>query len=140
MTKTCPVCSTTFAVKPSHAGKRVYCSKLCQGAALSIAWRGENNPGWTGGYEPYYGPSWRPAMRAVRKRDKVCRRCEVSPKELGRALDVHHLTPFKAFGVARHLEANDISNLIALCNTCHLAVEWETNRRSLHAALTPASP
>lgn len=132
--KTCPVCSTEFLVKRSHLARRRFCSKACQGAAQVEAWAGENNPGWTGGYEPYYGPSWRPAMRAVRARDKVCQRCGKTPKELRRELDVHHLVPFKTFGLARHIEANVLSNLVALCNVCHLNEEWATNRRAHESA------
>jgi endogenous inhibitor of DNA gyrase (YacG/DUF329 family) len=130
VTLTCPVCQQPFSVKASHAARRRFCSKACQGADLAMQWAGENNPGWTGGYEPYYGPTWRPAMRLVRLRDKVCRDCGISPKELGRQLDVHHRTPFKEFGLARHAEANDPDNLIALCNTCHLKEEWRENRRA----------
>lgn len=68
-------------------------------------------------------------MRAARARDKVCQRCGKTPKEAGKALDVHHLVPFRQFGLARHAEANRIENLIALCNPCHLLTEWEGNRR-----------
>jgi len=48
--------------------------------------------------------------------------------ELGRSLDVHHIVPFREFGRERYLEANDPGNLVALCNVCHTAREWRTNR------------
>jgi 5-methylcytosine-specific restriction endonuclease McrA len=125
----CPVCETEFLVKRSHAPRRRYCSKECMGAAYTLRNSGANSATWTGGYEPYYGPSWRPAMRFVRARDQVCQRCGVSPDALGRELDVHHRIPFRLFGIHRHAEANDPANLIALCNVCHLKEEWETNRK-----------
>lgn len=125
----CPVCQGEFAVKRSHAKRRRFCSKLCQGAHQSIAMRGEANFAYNGGYEPYYGPSWREAMRAARQRDRVCQGCGKSPDELGRELDVHHIAPFKAFGLPRHEEANALANLISLCNVCHLLTEWRTNRQ-----------
>jgi predicted HNH restriction endonuclease len=34
-------------------------------------------------------------------------------------LDVHHIIPFRKFGIDRYREANKISNLISLCNSCH---------------------
>jgi endogenous inhibitor of DNA gyrase (YacG/DUF329 family) len=125
---TCPVCQQEFLVKRSHAARRRYCSKECMAAAYAVRYAGESSPTWNGGYEPYYGPSWRPAMRFVRARDKVCQRCGVSPDALGRELDVHHRVPFREFGIHRHAEANDPGNLVALCNVCHLKEEWETNR------------
>lgn len=131
---TCPICEAQFSVKPSHAKRRRYCSKRCMAVAYADRISGENNFNWRGGRRPYYGPSWRPAMRAVRVRDQVCQRCQKSSKETGRALDVHHVVPFRAFGLARHAEANTLSNLIAYCNPCHLLVEWEVNRTNLQYA------
>lgn len=126
---TCPNCGTVFAVKPSQSERRRFCSKPCQGAWQSAHNTGPNNHAWQGGCAPYYGPTWRPAMRAARARDKVCQHCGKSPTELGKALDVHHLVPFRAFGLARHAKANDLANLVSYCSLCHLAVEWETNRK-----------
>lgn len=126
----CQACGSTYKVKPSRQSKSRFCSRSCLARWQSENKRGENSPTWRGGYEPYYGPSWRSAMRATRKRDGVCQRCGRSPEEVGKELDVHHLQPFKLFGVKRHAEANRLENLTALCNTCHLLIEWETNRRS----------
>jgi len=36
---------------------------------------------------------------------------------------VHHLRPFRCFGLSRHLEANALTNLIALCHSCHRKAE-----------------
>lgn len=117
----CPGCTIPFKVKASHASRRVCCSKQCQAKVYSESGRyaGANSPTWRGGYEPYYGPSWKPARRDVRNRDKVCQECDKSPQELGRALDVHHVIPFRAFGFKRHKEANALSNLVGLCASCH---------------------
>lgn len=122
----CAVCGDEFHVKPNERDRRKCCSKSCDAVMRSEVWQGEGNPRWHGGYEPYYGPSWRPAQRAARKRDKVCQRCGVSPDELGKELDVHHIQPFRTFGIQRHREANDLSNLICYCPSCHLTVEWAT--------------
>lgn len=129
--KTCPVCQAVFRVRPSHAARRVCCSLHCLGVYFAESGRftGANNPRWVGGYEPYYGPSWPAAQRATRARDQVCQRCGASPQDLGRALDVHHLRPFRFFGRDQHAEANALTNLVSLCKPCHAALEWET----LHA-------
>jgi predicted HNH restriction endonuclease len=66
----------------------------------------------------------------------MCQQCGKTPKDTGKALDVHHIQPFRTFGVARHADANALSNLIALCSRCHLRTEWEARRRSL----TPMPP
>lgn len=128
VTKTCPVCERTFVTKASHISRRRFCSKQCMAADLAMRVRGEDNFNWQGGYEPYYGPTWLAARRAVRERDKVCQMCGVSPQETGRELDVHHIKPFRTFGSARHEEANQLTNLMLLCNTCHAKYEQATNR------------
>lgn len=117
----CRTCETEFIVKPNHVNRRLCCSRKCLAIYNSESGRysGENNYNWKGGYAPYYGKSWRPAQKKVHKRDKICRECQKTIEENGKALDVHHLIPFRLFGVKRHLEANALSNLIALCNVCH---------------------
>lgn len=81
---------------------------------------GENNPAWRGGYEPYYGPNWKEQRRKALERDGFkCMNCGRTQEENGKELDVHHIIPFRVFGRKRYKEANDLSNLIALCMKCH---------------------
>lgn len=124
--KTCIQCGTNFLTKKSHFDNRKCCSRKCSGdyASKTGIHSGANSGLWRGGYEPYYGPSWRKAQRAVRQRDKVCQNCGVEPKS--RALDIHHIIPFRKFGADRHEEANTLSNLIALCSKCHKKLEPRT--------------
>jgi DEAD/DEAH box helicase domain-containing protein len=75
-----------------------------------------------------YGPNW-PAQRdAARARDNYrCRRCS-APERNGRRHDVHHLTPFRAFGYVPGANdlyklANRLDNLITLCPSCHRQAE-----------------
>ncbi len=75
-----------------------------------------------------YGPNW-PAQRdAARARDDHrCRRCG-APERGDRQHDVHHLTPFRAFGYVpgqndRYKLANRLENLITLCPSCHRQAE-----------------
>ena len=62
-------------------------------------------------------------------------RCQVcgSP-ELGHAHDVHHKIPFRSF--ATRQEANQLSNLVTLCPTCHRHVETAVRIRSGLAGLS----
>jgi len=130
LTKTCPICESSFSVKPSHTERRRFGSRACLGKRFSLnGSKGENSPTWLGGCEPYRGESWRYARRAARQRDNQCADCGKTPDELGRALDVHHIIPFRNFGRDRHLEANDLSNLVSLCNICHLKREWASGNR-----------
>lgn len=122
----CETCGKVFRANKTVRGR--FCSSKCFGKWQSEHIRGEVHPLWRGGAEPYYGLTWDAARRAVRIRDKVCQGCGISPKELGRSLDVHHLKPFRTFGRNRHQEANDLSNLVALCPTCHTAWEWAGRR------------
>jgi endogenous inhibitor of DNA gyrase (YacG/DUF329 family) len=134
VTATCQICGADFVTKTSHQNRRHTCSKQCQNVWQSRTQSGENSPAWRGGHLPYYGPSWHSAKRATRRRDGVCQDCGTAPEVQGKALDVHHLVPFRAYGVERHEEANRLENLVALCVRCHLNREWASNRREpVHA-------
>jgi hypothetical protein len=116
---TCCHCGTVKH-DPSYGRKRLSGLAFCSLACCNAYRVGENNPAWRGGYVGYYGPSWRPARRAARERDShQCRRCG---RKLGRRPDVHHIQPFNTF--ASHEEANRVENLVSLCHSCHMYVEW----------------
>ncbi|HEX8682705.1 MAG TPA: DEAD/DEAH box helicase [Ardenticatenaceae bacterium] len=76
-----------------------------------------------------YGPNWRQQRVRARGRDGFrCVHCRISEDELGRELDVHHVIPFREFGFVPgqndgYLAANELSNLISLCPTCHKRTE-----------------
>lgn len=127
---TCEQCGAPYRTTPKQTRGR-FCSRRCFGLWMADggAPTGEDSPNWRGGYDPYYGPSWRPARRAARLRDGVCQECGLTPAQNGRALDVHHLIAFRTFGRERHAEANVLSNLVTLCPVCHLRLEWATNWR-----------
>jgi hypothetical protein len=87
---------------------------------------GENNGNWKGGYDGYYyGPSWTKELRRrVRERDGYeCMVCGVAEEDLDRELDVHHIVPFRKFGVENHEKANREDNLVSLCRSCHNQVD-----------------
>lgn len=96
-----------------------FCSLDCCNAYR----KGENNPAWRGGYPGYYGPDWRALRRAARLRDDyTCRRCGKVMKRPGRVPDVHHIQPVSSFEEPN--DANTIDNVVCLCHSCHMHVEW----------------
>jgi len=67
-----------------------------------------------------YGAEWKGITEIVRTRDEhECQHCGV--KEEDKAFDVHHKIPFKQFATAK--QANQLSNLITLCSSCHKKAE-----------------
>ena len=111
----------------THKKENHFCDRECY-----RLWRianpkigGEFHPRWTGGYDGYYGRSWKRQRKLARERDKVCQRCGKTPEENGKALDVHHVKPFRDFGIEREKEAHDLSNLTCYCSNCHSSLEWE---------------
>ncbi|MBA3534934.1 MAG: DUF1998 domain-containing protein, partial [Ardenticatenales bacterium] len=76
-----------------------------------------------------YGPNWaQQRLRARGREDFRCAHCRISEDELGREVDVHHLIPFRDFGYVAgkndgYLAANDLSNLVCLCPSCHKRAE-----------------
>lgn len=133
--RACKECGKTFKIAPAqltYKGYGSFCSHVCKGR-----WYGARTPhpppprpgalnhNWKGGQRfRNYGPSWRSQRRAARKRDGyTCQCCGINEIDMGVELSVHHLQPFREFGLARHEEANQLGNLVSLCSVCHRAIE-----------------
>jgi DEAD/DEAH box helicase domain-containing protein len=82
-----------------------------------------------------YGPAWPAIRQRVRERDGYCCQLCGSPEQ-GRAHDVHHKIPFRAFSTPD--QANQLHNLITLCPACHNRVETSLRMRSGLAGLAYA--
>lgn len=120
----CEHCGKRFEIKAYEVETRRFCSVACKADWQRHHNLGPDSPGWRGGYDPYYGPNWRNQRRAARKRDNyTCQRCGITEERLFRQLDVHHIIPFRTFGIERYREANRLDNLISLCHLCHLTIE-----------------
>jgi hypothetical protein len=112
--------------------KTHFCNMKCYGKYKAKHHVGQNAAHWQGGRKSHpRGASWTIALvRKVRKRDDhTCQRCSKTERELDRKLDVHHICPFRLFGIKRHREANRVSNLISYCHRCHMIVERRCRRR-----------
>jgi len=119
----CENCGKTKTInrgdlKPGR--KLRFCSQDC-----ANQWNcGENNSQWRGGYEAYYGPTWKRQRRLARKRDNyTCQDCRITEQEKGKQHDVHHIKRFADFTDPN--EANQLENLITLCHVCHMKREQQ---------------
>jgi 5-methylcytosine-specific restriction endonuclease McrA len=121
----CVSCGREFLVLVNRRSTRRYCARSCVPiTAGRTANFGPKNGNWRGGRAMYYGPGWKAIKKQVRDRDRVCRHCGKTPGENSRALDVHHISPF------RYSHDNSLDNLIALCRSCHMRADDHGRRGS----------
>ena len=122
---TCSYCDKEYFVKPAKSDNSRFCSRNCMALWRSENKSGKNSWNWNGGVEKEYGPLWNRIRGEVRKRDEVCQICSMSISEhvekYNRKPDVHHIKPIKQCESFK--KANDKSNLIMLCRSCHMKVE-----------------
>lgn len=122
ITMVCDNCGRSFDRVP-HKAKRpttnTYCSVKCRSAHRALMLKGENSPSWVGGPKTYRGRGWRAARLIVVDAQNEC--CADCGRHVGRSLPVHHIRPFRDFETVE--AANDRSNLIGLCQPCHM--KWE---------------
>jgi DEAD/DEAH box helicase domain-containing protein len=79
-----------------------------------------------------YGPNWPKQRDLSRARDGF--RCQICGTPEGdKAHHVHHKIPFRMFETVE--QANQLANLITLCNSCHRKVETAVRVRSGLAGL-----
>ena len=111
---TCFNCNEAFEVYESWLKQRKgggkYCSRQCRDAH----WHGLNHPQYINGGNDDRGPNWQSQRRKTLKRDDhTCQCCSKAGQ------GVHHIVPFRLFGMERCSEANDLANLVTLCEPCH---------------------
>lgn len=147
--KPCPICGAIISVKQSAGPKRVTCSRRCNmllRAAENRAPRQGKPPSpeakakISEGLRKYYkwspgrhwnfqgGPNgsrrggWLKQRDLTRARDSdTCQACQVTAQQYGKHIPVHHIKPYRQF--EDHEQANDLSNLISLCQSCHMKAE-----------------
>ena len=87
-----------------------------------------------------YGPDWSAQRDRARARDGYrCQHCG-APERENRQHDVHHVTPFRAFGYVPGVNdlyqlANRLENLVTLCPACHHRVERTRGSRGALSGL-----
>jgi 5-methylcytosine-specific restriction endonuclease McrA len=127
----CEHCGVTFE-RAGRAPSSRFCSHRCYSdwMVATGAVAGENGPNWRGGVSwanRLRGPDWRrQRQKAIARDGGKCVRCGALRDQVHR-LVVHHLIPYRSFG-GDHVAANDLSNLVTLCDCCHTTVEWQITR------------
>lgn len=128
----CPICQQPFEIQrhKAMASNNNFCSKECCNIWKRAFRVGRPSYGWQGG-KKYYGPNWQKQRSNCRKRANYrCEECGKPQSENRTALHVHHKIPFRTFGYIpdqndNYLLANDLSNLIAACESCHVTLEYK---------------
>lgn len=115
----CPQCGKPRKLAPSQARKNVRCRDCASSAntgANSATWRGGHrfwSPGRFG--KDKDGLSWKAQRKLAWERDGyTCQHCHVKGR---RNPDVHHINPWM------NSHSHALSNLICLCQSCHLKEE-----------------
>lgn len=96
---------------------------------ISEAFSGDKHPNWQGGSHVLgnRGAGWGKISEKVReKAQRICECCGLTEAEHGRKLEVHHKVPYHQF--LNKKAANKLSNLEALCKSCHTKKDWEYRR------------
>lgn len=119
----CEGCGSQFMEYPYRSKVSRFCGNKCRTAWFSHHQpTGESHRLWTGGRREYRGSSWKTARDAARKRDGgACQKCFIIPDN--ELVHVHHIIPFRKFGKENHETANQLSNLVCLCRSCHMKTE-----------------
>ena len=98
---------------------------------ISQSERGSKHHNWQGGGKRrgYRGVDWNSIAEKVRRRAGYkCEHCGKTQEECGRKLDVNHIEPFHQS--KNKTNANRLSNLEALCKSCHMKTEWKWRREN----------
>lgn len=119
----CKFCHTEFERVPWEMRKKDstndFCSAKCRSEYRKQFLSGKNAPDYVGGAQTYRGRSWLKARKMIVDRQNgECAHCK---KHVGKSLPVHHIRPFREFKTAE--EANTLSNLVGLCQSCHMKLE-----------------
>jgi hypothetical protein len=124
----CEYCGDEYKVKPAEENLSRFCGAECMSAWQAENWEGDKNPAWKGGRIQDYGPKWKQTREEIRERDGYCcQSCGTPQEDLNRKLHIHHIKPRRDFknesGEIDFERANDSSNLISLCGSCHKKYE-----------------
>ena len=148
----CKYCGKPFFVKRSDATTRLTCSRSCLAKlkaqekrsprqnqkqssktrkkvsdGLKRYYAGDPSKHWNFHNGPFaqrrgVHSFWQNQRNLARERDNfACCICHKNETELGKQLSVHHIKPFRFFASVN--EANRLSNLICLCQSCHMKAE-----------------
>ena len=124
----CEYCSKPFerkpwrVTRPGHGGR--FCSLPCYRQYKSLHESGLAAKDWVGGEKTYRGRDWkRKRLEVVEIQKGKCANCGVY---VGPSLPVNHIQPFRDFLLPE--VANHKKNLVGLCQSCHMKLEWQVRK------------
>lgn len=125
ITMNCKVCNKPYQTTTHHVRLRgsSCCSRECVAILQSQLKRKDGNPNYRGGTILYRGANWGRQSRKALKRDGD--KCQICHKKVNRKkhdYGIHHIIAFRLFD-GNYVQANQLSNLITLCSSCHARVE-----------------
>lgn len=123
----CAYCGKIIFAIPSRVEKNkfLYYNMDCMAHHYAKIYTGENSPNWKGGKKHYTG-GWFNARDKAKERDNyTCVRCGITEQEYGQELSVHHIKLYREF--EDKVEANQLDNLVCLCEPCHRYVHSNAN-------------
>lgn len=109
-----------------NAHKYCYCDMECMSKHYAEIYSGENSPTWKGGKGHHYIGNFYHQRNKARNRDNYkCQLCGITEDEYGQQMSVHHIILYRHF--KNKDEANELNNLICLCEKCHRFVHSNLN-------------
>lgn len=115
----CEACNRP--IRKFNSQQKRFCSTRCAQSKFGEKTSGNKHWNWKGGKATFRGENWKYQAELARQRDNYkCRSCNIEAKE------VHHLIPFRLF--TDYKEANELSNLITLCQSCHRIADVTFNK------------
>jgi len=126
---TCKECKKVFSLVPwvARQNNPMFCGIACR----DKHWKGKNHPLYIGGPITYRGQSWpKQRLLAVSRDGGSCVKCH---RFIGNSIPVHHIKPYRDF--QDHKKANRLSNLICLCQSCHMRIEPAGGRGKRRASV-----
>lgn len=137
-------CSNCGKIFNAYSNTRMYSKKYFCSVACMVDYNHKNNIGiWNNGKFIFNGTekvsrgnNWGGAKSYVRRRDEYkCKLCG-SVEDKDTLLTVHHIIPYSIFN-DDYIVANQVSNLITLCDKCHIKIHKHPNTRGDFEGLTP---
>lgn len=114
----------------ASANKYCYCNIECMSKHYAEIYSGENSPAWRGGKGHHYIGNFYHQRNEARKRDNYsCQLCGITEDEFGQQMSVHHIKLYRYFDNKE--EANNLDNLVCLCEKCHRFVHSNLNTDNL---------
>lgn len=114
--RVCEQCNEEMILLKSYVDRDSRNGRFCSHECRCLAMKESNET-------VSYNEGWAELRRKALDRDEhTCQECGVKKSELDYDLDVHHIKPVREFDTPE--QAHELSNVICLCRSCHIRLEW----------------